>query len=155
MDSGDTGSFLRHKPWLSSFIIYIEKHRKGDHWRKKILLLRVKREKPTRCNQSDIYYQTSISACFGHHYAHHQENKTMYYRMWCSARVVLAVIVWSWVASCVHCVEVTVRFPHRAHSLRPSSTQSQPAQPVQNTTCGNTWSCSPDDGHNDARNMLR
>ena len=29
------------------------------------------------------------------------------------------------------------------------------AQPVQNTICSNTRSCSPDDGHNDARNMLR
>jgi len=57
----------------------------------------------------------------------------MYYRMWCSALVVLAVVVWSWVAS---------------------STQRQPAEPVQNTTCGSTQSCSPDDGHNDARNML-
>jgi len=36
-----------------------------------------------------------------------------------------------------------------------SSTQPQPAQPVQNTICSNTRSCSPDDGHNDARNMLR
>ena len=26
---------------------------------------------------------------------------------------------------------------------------------VQNTICGNTRSCSPDDGHNDALNMLR
>ena len=26
---------------------------------------------------------------------------------------------------------------------------------VQNTICSNIWSCSPDDGHNDARNMLR
>ena len=32
---------------------------------------------------------------------------------------------------------------------------TQPAQSVQNTICGNTRSCSPDDGHNDARNMLR
>jgi len=37
----------------------------------------------------------------------------------------------------------------------PSSTQSQPAQPVQNIICGSTQSCSHDDGHNDARNMLR
>ena len=68
---------------------------------------RVQREKPTRCNQSDVYYQTSISTCFGHHYAHHQENKAVYYRIWCSAVVVLAVVVWSWVASCV---KVTVTF---------------------------------------------
>jgi len=26
---------------------------------------------------------------------------------------------------------------------------------VQNTICNNKRSCSPDDGHNDARNMLR
>jgi hypothetical protein len=42
-----------------------------------------------------------------------------------------------------------------SHSLRPSCTQPQPAQPVQNTICNNTRPCSPDDGHNDARNMLR
>jgi len=41
------------------------------------------------------FYQTSISTCFGHHYAHHQENKTVYYCIWCSAPVVLAVVVWS------------------------------------------------------------
>ena len=44
---------------------------------------------------------------------------------------------------------------HSAHSLRPSSTQPQPSLPVQNTICGSAHSCSPDDGHNDARNMLR
>ena len=38
---------------------------------------------------------------------------------------------------------------------RPSSTQPQPSQPVQNTICGSAHSCSPDDGRNDARNMLR
>ena len=44
--------------------------------------------------------------------------------------------------------------PHPAQA-EPSSTQPQPAQPVQNTICGSTQSCSPDNGHNDARNMLR
>jgi len=68
---------------------------------------RMKREKPTRCNQSGVYYQTSISTCFGHQYAHHQENKTLYYRIWCSG-LVLAVVVWSCVVNCVHCVKVTV-----------------------------------------------
>jgi len=28
--------------------------------------------------------------------------------IWCSALVVLAVVVWSWVVSCLHCVKVTV-----------------------------------------------
>ena len=32
---------------------------------------------------------------------------------------------------------------------------TQPSLPVQNTICGSAHSCSPDDGHNDARNMLR
>jgi len=38
---------------------------------------------------------------------------------------------------------------------RPSSTQPQPSQPVQNTIRGSAHSCSPDDRHNVARNMLR
>jgi len=33
-----------------------------------------------------------MSTCFVHQYAHHQENKTVYYRIWCSARVVLVVV---------------------------------------------------------------
>ena len=33
----------------------------------------------------------------------------MYNCVWCSALVVLAVVVWSWDASCVHCVKVIVR----------------------------------------------
>jgi len=43
---------------------------------------------------------------------------------------------------------------HSAHISRPSSTQPQPLLPVQNTICGSAHSCSPDDGHNDARNTL-
>jgi len=49
-------------------------------------------------------FQLSISTCFGQHYAHLQENKTAHYRIWCSALVVLAVVVWSWDASCVRTV---------------------------------------------------
>jgi len=45
---------------------------------------------------------------------------------------------------------------HTAHDAAPHNhIQPQPAQPVQNTICGSTRYCSPDDGHNDARNMLR
>ena len=33
----------------------------------------------------------------------------MYYCICCSALVVLAVVVWSWVVNCVHCVKGTVR----------------------------------------------
>ena len=47
---------------------------------------------------------------------------------------------------------------HAVHDAAPHNhSQPQPAQPVQNTICGSTRSrsYSPDDGHNDARNMLR
>jgi len=45
---------------------------------------------------------------------------------------------------------------HTAHDAAPHNhSQPIPAQLVQNTICGSTRSCSPDDGHNDARNMLR
>ena len=46
---------------------------------------------------------TFISTCFWHHYAFHQENKTVHCLIWCSALVVIVVVVWSWDASCVHC----------------------------------------------------
>ena len=95
----------------------------------------------------------------------------MHCHIWCSALVVMAVAVWSWDASCVHCegycstesnsdLHSAHSFEsnsnlHSEHSSRASCTQPQPSQPVQNTICGSAHSCSPDDGHNDARNMLR
>jgi hypothetical protein len=43
-----------------------------------------------------------------------------------------------------------------AHCLHHGSTQSQPAQPgIFTWSFNQPRSCSPDDGHNDARNMLR
>ena len=83
----------------------------------------------------------------------------MHCRLWCSALVVMAVVVWSLYASSVHCesycsIESKSNF-HSSHSSRPRSTQPQPSQTVQNTISGSAHSCSPDDGHNDARNMLR
>ena len=41
--------------------------------------------------------------------------------------------------------------PYGSHILRFCS----PLVTVQNTICGSTHTCSPDDGHNDAPNMLR
>jgi len=72
-----------------------------------------------------FFYQTSISTCFGHHYAHLQENKTVYYRIWCCALVVMAVV------GC-GCVELRRELCALCESY-----------------------CSPEDVHNDARNMLR
>jgi len=68
----------------------------------------------------------------------------------------LAEVVWSCVMSGVHCVKFTVHTVHTAHDAAPHNhRQPQPTQPVQNTICGSTRSYSPDDGHNDVRNMLR
>jgi len=72
----------------------------------------------------------------------------------------LVSVVWSWIVSCVHCVKVTesnsnLHTVHKAYDPDPHNHSPQPAQPVQNTICSNTRSCSPDDGHNDDRNMLR
>ena len=38
-----------------------------------------------------MFIFNNISTCFGHHYAHLQENKT-YYCMWCAALVLLDVV---------------------------------------------------------------
>jgi hypothetical protein len=51
--------------------------------------------------------KTFISTCFGHHYAHRQENKIVHCRIWCSVLAVMAVVVWRWDANCVHCETVT------------------------------------------------
>ena len=84
----------------------------------------MKRQNQQDATNSLFIIKLSVSTCFGHHYAHHQENKTVSYRMLCSARLCrlwLVVVLWSCAVSCVHCESY----------------------------------CSPDDGHNDARNMLR
>ena len=49
-----------------------------------------------------------LSTCFGHHYAHRQENKTC--KTACGVcLVVLAVVVWSWDVNSVHSVKVVFR----------------------------------------------
>ena len=47
------------------------------------------REKTNKMQQMFIF--NNISTCFGHHYAHLQENKT-YYCMWCATLVLLDVV---------------------------------------------------------------
>ena len=71
---------------------------------------KLKRENQQDATNSLFIIKLSFSTCFGHHYAHHQENKTVCYCMRCSAwvcRLWFAVVMWSCVVSCVHCVTVT------------------------------------------------
>jgi len=106
-----------------------------------IACLKVKREKQQDTTNSMRTIKLSISTYFGHHYAHHQESKTVSYCMRCSAwvcRLWLAVVLWRCVVS--------------------SYTRPQPTTaytPRQNTACSRSRFYSPDDGHIDARNMLR
>ena len=63
----------------------------------------------------------SISTCFGHHYVHHQENKTVSYCMRCSAwvcRLWLAVVLWSCVVSCVYTAAQDHSQPQPTHPGR-------------------------------------
>ena len=110
-----------------------------------------------RCLLSKLYLNM-----FRHHYAHHQENKTVSYRMRCSALVVLAVfgcglmelrhepcaLCESYCSTFTQCTLLTAQL-HK--TTQPTTAYT----PRQNTACSRTRSYSPDDGHNDARNMLR
>ena len=64
--------------------------------------LKVKRDDQQDATNSMFIIKLSISTCFGHHYAHHQENKAVSYCMRRSAwvcRLWLAVVLWSCVVS--------------------------------------------------------
>jgi len=51
----------------------------------------------------------------------------VYNCVWCSALVVLAAVVWSWAASCVHCVKVPVRLVEQepSHTTTVSTTSAE------------------------------
>ena len=79
----------------------------------------MKRENQQDATNSMFIIKLFVSTCFGHHYAHHQENKTVSSCMWCFAwlcKLWLAVVLWSCVVICVHTV-------HSSHS------QTQPTHP--------------------------
>jgi hypothetical protein len=62
--------------------------------------------------------------------------------------VVLAVVAWSWDVSSEHS-------EHTVLTAYIPAPQDHSQHNQANTTCNLKQSCSPDDGHNDARNMLR
>ena len=84
----------------------------------------------------------------------------MYYRIWCSALVVLGVVVWSCVVSCVHCVKITVRTvtftkcTQLTTQLHTTTDNHSQHNQCRTPYFSSTWPLSPDDGHNDARNTL-
>jgi hypothetical protein len=60
-----------------------------------------------------------------------------------------------WCVCCVPGFDVFKKLPNGPHDWQPSSTRPQPAIPALHILCGSSLHCSPDDGHIDARNMLR
>jgi len=114
---------------------------------------RVKREKLIRCLLSNFYlnmFRASLWPSSG------EQDRVLPHKVFCTG-----------CAGC-GCVELrreqcalcesnsNLHTEHTAHDAAPHNhSQPQPAQPVQNTLCGSTRSCSPDDGHNDVRNMLK
>ena len=53
---------------------------------------KVKRGKQHESTSSMFIIKLSISTCFGHHYSHHQDNKTVSYCVRCSELGVQAVV---------------------------------------------------------------
>jgi len=88
-------------------------------------------------NQKDVTIRcllsTSVSTCFGHHYAHLQENKdrVLLHMVFCAGSA-----GWGW---------------KRLWGATNHIQQNQRRTPYAVTH----GLCSPEDGHNDARNMLR
>jgi hypothetical protein len=94
---------------------------------------------------------TSVSTCFGHHYAHLQENKgpvtasgVLFWFCW----MWLVVVVGRCIVGCEHCSHPTTQRPTTATNH------------IQQNQCSTSYAVthglySPEAGHNDAQNMLR
>jgi len=69
------------------------------------------------------------------------------HRFWCSCDHASLIWndVWDQLAGRVH---------YSAHGLLPGFPRLQPAHQVLKTICSNKQTCAPEDGHNDAQNML-
>ena len=108
---------------------------------------KVKRENQRDATNSMFIIKLSVSTCFGHHYVHHQDNKTVSYCMWCSAwvcRLWLAVVLWSYVVNCVHCVHFLSQ--HVSGIIMPIIRRIRPCPTACGVLpgcvgCGWLWSC--------------
>ena len=70
------------------------------------LIWRIWREKTNKTQRLDVYYLTSVSTCFGHHYAHLQENKgpvTAFGVLFWFCWLWLVAVVGRCLAGCEHC----------------------------------------------------
>jgi len=101
-----------------------------------------------------MFIINTFSTCFGHHYTQLQEKKTCV-----TARGVLRWFYWmclvAVVGRCVAGCEHRESCSHPA-TQRPTAATNNIQQNQRSTPRAVTHGlCSPEDGHNDARNMLR
>ena len=91
------------------------------------------------------------STCFGHHYAHLKENKgsvTVFGVLFWFCWMWLVAVVGRCVVGCEHCSHATRQRPTTATNHIQQNQRSTPYAVTHGL-------CSPEVGHNDARNMLR
>ena len=88
----------------------------------------------------------SVSTCFGHLYAHLQEQRP---------RVTAYEVYLLVMLDVAGCGAVVLHSDHTLSVAPQHRNLPHPTLPANNSICNNTWSFSPDDGHKDARNMLR
>jgi len=90
-------SDYRHRALIDRFLVNVQTECAYCQVPNEYLNMREDRI-PTRCNYSDVYCKlqillsTTVSTCFGHHYAHHQENKDRVLLHMVFALVVLDVV---------------------------------------------------------------
>jgi len=108
----------------------------------------VKREKTNKMQQSDVYYQLLSQHVSGIIMPILRRTKTVCYCIWCTALVLLNVVGSG-------CGVQAVHFSH-PKTQRPTTATNHIQQNQRSTLHAVTRGlCSPEDGHNDARNMLR
>jgi len=80
-----------------------------------------------------MFIINNFSTCFGHHYAHLQETKTVCYCTWCAALVLLDVV-----GSGCGALRCRLRALWRYNIAPHNRYQPHPAEPAQHIMCSNT-----------------
>ena len=112
-----------------------------------------------KMQQSDVYYQLLSQHVSGIIMPIFRRTKTVCYCIWCTA-----LVLWMWlvavVGRCVvgweHTLALCARVCSHPTTQRPTTATNHIHQNQRSTPYAVTHGlCSPEDGHNDARNMLR
>ena len=119
----------------------------------------VKREKTNKMHQSDAYYQLLSQHVSGIIMSIFRRTKTVCYCIWCAVLVLLDV-VGSGCGALRYRMRALWRLEsnsnlHSAHTLQRSAPQPLPTTSSSTPYAVTHGLCSPEDVHNDARNMLR